>query len=97
MKNKEMIDCLSKCAAIRCSKKTGKIDTTLTGTGYAMLNLWGLQNTTKSKETFVFTIDSGLLIAHYIGSVNGMPSVEWGEDHENIEDYAEGILEALAQ
>lgn len=97
MKNKEMIDRLSKCAAIRCSKKTGRIDTTLTGTGYAMLNLWGLQNTTKSKETFVFAVDTGLLIAHYIGSSDGMPEVEWGEDRENIEEYADGILEALAQ
>lgn len=95
MRNKETVNRLTPCTAIRFSKKTGKIDTTLTGIGYAMLNLWGLQNTTKTKETLVFETNTGLVIAHYIGSSEGMPEVEWGKDLENIEDYAEGILEAL--
>ena len=96
MRNKETIERLAPCALVRFSKKTGKIDTTLTATGYAMLNLWGLQNTTKGKESIVFSRDNGLMISHYIGRTDGdMPEVEWCEDYENIEEYAEGILESI--
>ena len=61
-----------------------------------MLNLWGLQNTSKTKESIVFTLDTGLMISHYVGRAdNDMPEVEWCEDNENIEEYAEGILEVI--
>ena len=92
MKNKKKIDILSPCALVRFSKKTGKVDTTLKGTGYAVLNLWGLQNTTKTKESFVFTTDTGLMLSHYTGSESGIPEVEWYENDENIADYCEGDL-----
>ena len=40
-------------ALIRFSKKTGKIDMTMTGMGSAMMQLWALKNTTKSKVTVI--------------------------------------------
>lgn len=97
MMNKKTIDTLTPCALVRFSKKTGKIDTTLTGLGYAMLNMWGLQNTTKTKETLVFTRDTGLLISHYTGDASGFPKVEWPENGETITELCPGLLEALAQ
>ena len=97
MQNKKKIEILTPCALVRFSKKTGKIDTTLTAIGYGMLNMWGLQETTKTKETIVFTRDTGLIIAHYIGTNNGMPEVEWPENDENINDYCDGLLEALKE
>lgn len=97
MRNKEKIDILAPCALVRFSKKTGKIDTTLTGTGYGLLNMWGLQETSKSKETIVFTRDTGLIIVHYTGNASGFPDVEWPENDENINDLCEGLLESLAE
>ena len=97
MRNKEKIDKLAPCAAVRFSKKTGKIDTTLTEMGFAVLQLWGLQNTTKTKETIVFTRDTGLIIAHYTGDPSGFPKVDWPENDENITELCPGLLEALAQ
>lgn len=96
MMNKKKIDRLTPCALVRYSKKTGKIDMTLTGLGFAMLDLWGLQNTTKTKECLVFTRDTGLLLSHYIGRSNSMPEVEWPENDENINDYCPGLLETFA-
>lgn len=61
---------------VRASKKTGKIDTSMTAIGKGMISLWALQNTTKSKHTVVFDIDTGEVIAHYTGTESGFPKVE---------------------
>ena len=50
---------LNICVLFRCSKKTGKIDTTMTGMGSALMKMWALQNTPKTKDTYVFDRDSG--------------------------------------
>ena len=93
--NKKTINPLTACALVRFSKRTGKVDTVLSGTGYAVLNLWGLQNTTKTKETLVFTCD-GLLLAHYTGRDSGLPKVEWvSNPSANIESFCPGILATI--
>lgn len=92
--NNKPVELLAQCYLVRCSKKTGKVDTCLEGMGYAMLNLWALQNTTKTKETFVFEKATGYLIEHCTGSDSGFPEVERWTD-ENIEDYFPGILEKI--
>lgn len=52
----------------RCSKKTGKIDTTMTGMGSALMRFWALQNTTSSKECLIFVRDTGELVFHARGN-----------------------------
>lgn len=54
---------------IRCSKKTGKIDTALTGYSRALLKLWGLQNTTKSKKTLVFRKNGEIIMLFEGGEI----------------------------
>lgn len=96
MTNKQKIDILTPCGLIQASKKTGKVSKSLyTKAGYAFLQLWALQNTSKTKETYIFTRDTGLLLSKYEGQPNGMPEVTWFEDDENIEDICPGAIEAF--
>lgn len=92
MKNKEKIDRLTPCALIQASKKTGKVSKVLyTRCGYAMLQLWAIQNTPKTKECYICTQD-GLLLSRYEGNTAGLPKVTWYEDNESIEDIIPGAV-----
>lgn len=44
---------------VRASKKTGNIDKVMTAMGCALLQMWALQNTTKSKTCFVINRRTG--------------------------------------
>ena len=44
---------------LRYSKKTGKLDTAMTGLGSALMRLWAMQNTTSTKETVVINRSTG--------------------------------------
>ena len=61
---------------VRFSKKTGKIDTTMTGIGKGMIQLWALQNTTKTKACVVADINERRIIAEYVGTDDGFPRVQ---------------------
>lgn len=93
---KDSIDRLAPCTLLRYSQKTGKIDTTLDARGYAMLNLWALQNTTKTKETVVFENATGQVIQIVTGSTDGFPDVTRFPDM-NIEGMCPGILDAIKE
>lgn len=60
---------------VRFSKKTGKIDTTMTALGRGMIQLWALQNTTKTKATVIVDIDERTVFSEYIGTADGFPEV----------------------
>lgn len=87
---------LNNYVLFRYSKKTGKIDTTLTGLGRAMLDLWALQNTTKTKNTIVINSDTGA-VTYLVEGSEGFPKVsdaKRGADLGICDEY--GIpLEAL--
>lgn len=46
----------------RFSKRTGKIDTTMTGITSAMMQLWALNNTTKTKASLIVERATGTVI-----------------------------------
>lgn len=46
----------------RFSKKTGKIDKTMTGIGVAMMKMWALNNTPKTKATMIIERDTGKVL-----------------------------------
>ena len=80
---------------LRFSQKTGKIDTTITSLSSAMLSLWALQHTTRTKASLIVERDTGRVINIYEGTVSGFPSRKEGH-LGTIEDY--GIsLENLKQ
>lgn len=58
----------------RQSTKTGKLDTVLSSGSPAMLKLWALQNTTKSKTTLLYDPD-GHVIYKVVGQASGFPKV----------------------
>jgi len=60
---------------IRFSKKTGKIDTTMTAIGRGMIQMWALQNTTKTKACVIVDIDDRQVFAEYIGTAEGFPEI----------------------
>ena len=75
---------------IRFSKKTGKIDTTMTAIGKGMIQLWALQNTTKTKATVIVDIDERATHSEYIGTADGFPEVR-----KNPADFEYGLPEEL--
>lgn len=66
----------------RYSKKTGKIDTTLTGIGSALMQMWALKNTTKTKGCMIFNRETGKLVFATYGTSDGFPKVKKGEECE---------------
>lgn len=68
----------------RCSKKTGKVDTTMTALGRAMLEMWALQNTTKTKQCFVINGVTGRIVYATQGTANGFPKVKKGTDEKEL-------------
>ena len=81
---------LKKYGLVRFSTKTGKVDTALTGLGCGVLQLWGLQNTTRTKTTVIFELETGLIRSRYTGTADGFPKVE-----RAIEDAGEYIDEPV--
>lgn len=79
---------------VRFSRRSGKIDTTLEGIGNAMLRMWALQNTTKTKDTIIFSKTTGDVVFYAEGTDSGFPSVS-DIGLGNIEDYCPGLLEAV--
>lgn len=69
---------------IRCSRKTGKIDTTMEGLGRGLLQMWALQNTTKTKNTVIFEFDSGRISSLYEGDESGFPKVRPNMELEDV-------------
>lgn len=52
---------------LRYSAKTGKIDTTMTGLGNALMRLWALQNTPKTKRTIIINRETGRVAYEFDG------------------------------
>ena len=46
----------------RFSKKTGKIDTTMTGLGVSLMKMWALNKTTKTKATIILERNTGKVL-----------------------------------
>ena len=65
---------------LRCSKKTGNVDKTATALGRAMLELWALQNTTKTKQCFVINGVTGRIVYATQGTDDGFPKVKKGDN-----------------
>ena len=76
----------------RFSSKTGKVDTTMTGLGSALMRLWAMQNTTKTKRTMIMNRDTGEVVFMVDGKTEKIKTERDGLG--TCEDY--GIsLEAL--
>ncbi len=67
---------LNICVLFRFSKKTGVIDTTMTGMGSALMQMWALQNTTTSKRTLIFDRETGKCLFAASGTKDGFPKVK---------------------
>lgn len=79
----------------RFSKKTGKVDTQITALGNALMQMWALNNTTKTKSCIIVERDSGNVVFATQGTADGFPKVKKG-DLGSIEEY--GIpLDVLKQ
>lgn len=86
---------LKRYGLIRYSTKTGRADKALTGLGCGMLQMWGIQNTPKSKTSVVFELETGLIRSRYIGTKDGFPNVEHGIESKG-EYIDEHIRAAIA-
>ena len=69
----------------RFSKKTGKIDTTMTALGSGLLQIWALNNTPKTKGCLIVERDTGKVIFATQGTEN-MPQIKKG-NLGSVEDF----------
>ena len=90
-------DCIKRHFLVRFTRKSGKIDTTMSGLGNALMRMWAMQNTTKSKDTIIFDEDG--LIKFYFEGTGDFPKItEYGEGKaegiHHIDEFCEGLLAA---
>lgn len=81
---------------IRFSKNTGEIDTTMTGLGRGVIQLWAVQNTPTNKASVIVDIDERKVFSEYIGTEDGFPEIR--KDPETFEyDLPDELFDILAE
>lgn len=59
---------------MRANKKTGNVDTCMTGVTRALMKMWALQHTTKTKRTLIFERSTGRCLYYFDGVDGDMPN-----------------------
>lgn len=77
-----MGDMLHRYGLIRFIKKTGKVDKAMTGLGKGLIQMWALQNTTKTKACMIVDLDERKAVSEYVGTEDGFPEI-----HKTQEDF----------
>lgn len=67
---------------VRFSKKSGKIDMTMTALGKGLIQGWALMNTPKTKACVIVDIDERRMVAEYVGTADGFPKI-----HKNPDEF----------
>lgn len=88
-----MADFDTKKFLVRVSKKTGKIDTCMYGYAISVLKLWALQNTTKTKDTYIF-LESGEILVKIVGTQN-LPQIEYHYDTHSPHNVNKELLDII--
>ena len=81
---------------VRFTRRTGKIDTTMVALGNALMRLWALQNTTKTKDTIIFDED-GVVVYYFEGKADFPEMTDYVKlnEYHHIDEFCEGLLEAV--
>ena len=80
--------------SVTFTRRTGKIVKCLESESEGLLELWALQNTTKTRDTILFYKDSGK-IAMYVEGADSFPQVHKDCVGEHIDEYCPGMLAAV--
>ena len=89
-----MSNALHNYGLVRFTKRTGKIDTTMTAVGKGLIQLWALQNTTKTKASVIIDLTERTVYAEYEGMPSGFPDVR--KDPETfVFDMPEELIDEL--
>ena len=83
---------------VRFNRRSGKIDTTMSGLGNALMRMWALQNTTKSKDTIIFDED-GVVVYYFEGTGDCPKVTDYTKEvvHLHINTFCDGLLEAVKE
>ena len=92
---REHVEGLTVYYLVRFNRRTGKIDTTMDAYGKGLLCMWALHNTTKAKDTIIFD-ENGIVAVYYEGT-GDFPKAIKGDGVDHIDNYCEGLLEAVKQ
>lgn len=82
------------CVLFRYTRKSGRIDKTLTGYNIPMLKLWALSNTTKSKDCLIIEMDSYKVVALVEGRPD-FPKLTESKDDNLGMAYEYGIPDSV--
>lgn len=77
------------------NRNKGNIVRTLSGMS-SMLKMYGMYNTSATRDYVVVNAESGVIEAYYEGRKNDLPKICKDMEGRHIDEIAEGLLEALA-
>ena len=80
----------------RFSKKTGAVDKVMTALGKGLIQLWALQNTTKTKACVIVDIDERRVDSEYVGTADGFPERRTDPDEFEF-DMPEELLQVFEE
>lgn len=74
---------LKKCRMAKFTRKNGKIDVVLEGTGFTLLHTWATANLTKTKDAAIWCKETGEVLFYLEGRLNDLPK-DYGFKPNNI-------------
>lgn len=87
---------MDKFYGVLFNRKTGKVVKTLEGISSAMLKLFALQgNVSSTRDYVVFSGTTGIIAFYCEGKKNDSPTICRDMEGKNINELAEGLLDAL--
>lgn len=72
-----------KCGMAKFTRKNGKIDVVLEGTGFTLLHAWASANLTKTKDAAIWCKETGEVLFYLEGRLNDLPK-DYGFKPNNI-------------
>lgn len=81
-------------ALVKFNRNSGKIITSMTGYGTALMRMWILNNLTKTQDCVIFSLDDGEIAYYYEGrGKNELPEQIKDLEVTNVEELCPGLLE----
>ena len=74
---------LRKCGMAKFTRKTGKVDVVLEGTGFSLLHMWATANLSKTKDAAIWCEETGEVLFYLEGRLNDLPK-DYGFKPNNI-------------
>ena len=77
------------------NRKSGKIVKTIEAFSSAMLKMYGLNNTSPSRDYLIFDGDTGIVNFYCEGKKDDFPNICSDMEGKHIDDFCNGLMDAI--